>query len=419
MNLLGAALVEELGGFPQLGTPDNGVVNEHQPAALNQIMHRNQLHLGNQVALALNGGHEGTGPGGGVLDKGAGEGNAGAVGVADGMGRTGVRHTGYGVCLHAVPGGQHGTALIPHLFDADALIGGRRIAIVDPQEGADLHIGAGCSQGANLLRGNNHDFAGTQLLIFGVSQVEISKGLKGDTVGVLLVADHHRRTTQPVSGGKDALGGHDQNGHGAVNHLLSIADAVNQVILLIDEGCHQFGVVQITAAHLQEMGVPVLEDVLSQLCRVVDAAHRGNRIGSVVGADQQGLGLVVGNTANAHPACHFVDVFFKLGPERRIFNVVNGTVKSLFPIHGHTCPAGSQMGVIIGSEKQIKYAILFGCHTKKTTHLTINLHIPFAGSFCFLPKPSFQHFGVFLGRHIVFPPELCGKIGGRTIAHNV
>ena len=61
------------------------VVDEQQLFAADQRVHRNQLHAGDQVSLALILGHEGPGPGGSVLDKGTGKWNAGFIGIPDGV----------------------------------------------------------------------------------------------------------------------------------------------------------------------------------------------------------------------------------------------------------------------------------------------------------------------------------------------
>ena len=86
MHFLCAALVKEFGGLAQLGPPDNGVVNQQQLFAADQRVHGNQLHFRNQVALALVLGHEGTGPGRRVFDERACKGDAGFIGITDGMG---------------------------------------------------------------------------------------------------------------------------------------------------------------------------------------------------------------------------------------------------------------------------------------------------------------------------------------------
>ena len=62
------------------------------------------------------------------------------------MGNTGIRYTSHGVRMCVIPFCEQSTAGITHLFHADAFIGGRRIAVIDPQEGTDLHVLAGLYQ---------------------------------------------------------------------------------------------------------------------------------------------------------------------------------------------------------------------------------------------------------------------------------
>jgi hypothetical protein len=61
-------------------------------------------------------------------------------------------------------------------------------------------------------------------------------------------------------------------------------------------------------------------------------------------------------------------ILIELGPERCILNIVDGTVKSVFAVYRHSSPSGSQMGMIVNSEKQIKYAVLIGRDAKKAAH---------------------------------------------------
>ena len=80
---------------------------------------------------------------------------------------------------------------------------------------------------------------------------------------------------------------------------MGIADAVDQIQLLVDEGCHQFGGVDVAAAHFQKMCISTIKDLFGQLFCVIDAAYGGDSEGAVVGAYQQRLGLVVGDAAYA------------------------------------------------------------------------------------------------------------------------
>ena len=75
MDFSGSAVVQKFRGFTQLGAADDGVVDEQQALAFDQVVDRDQLQFRDQVPFALDGRHEGAGPGGGVLNKGAGEGN--------------------------------------------------------------------------------------------------------------------------------------------------------------------------------------------------------------------------------------------------------------------------------------------------------------------------------------------------------
>ena len=342
MDLPGAALVQELRGLPQLGAPDDGVVDEQQAPVLDELVDRDKLHLGNEVPLALHGGHEGAGPGGRVLDKGPGEGDAALVGVADGVGRAGIGHTGHGVGMGVIPAGQHGAAVIAHLLHADPLVGGGGVAVVHPQEGADFHVLAGLYQGLYALWGDNGNLPGAQLPQGGVAQVQIGKALKGDAVGVLLLAKGHRGAAQLVPGGQNALGRHDKHGHGAVDDLLGILDALDEVLLLVDDRGHQLRGVHIAAAHLQKVGVPAFEQLLHNLVGVVDFAHGHNGVGAMVRPHNQGLGLVVGDAPNAQMALHAGHVLVELGAEGRVFNVVDGAVKALCRVvNRHAGTAGA------------------------------------------------------------------------------
>ena len=87
-----------------------------------------------------------------------------------------------------------------------------------------------------------------------------------------------------------------------------------------------------------------------------------------MGTDDQGLGFKIGNAADAQVAPHVMDVIVKLGAEGRVLNVVDGPVETLFPVHCQAGPAGSQVGMIVRAEEQIKNTIFFGYNTKITAH---------------------------------------------------
>ena len=205
MDLLRSAGIQEFRGFPQLRAAHDGIVDQEHAPVLDQVAHRDQLHFGDQVPLALDGGHEGTGPGGRIFDERTGEGNARSVRVADGMGRSRIRNAGHDIRGYMVAARHGSAAVIPHFFHADPFVGGGRIAIVDPEEGADLHILARLYKGFHPFRRDNGDLSRTQLPHVAVAQVQIGKAFKGNAVGVVLLANRHRGAAKPVPCGVDAL----------------------------------------------------------------------------------------------------------------------------------------------------------------------------------------------------------------------
>ena len=355
-----AAAVEEFRGFPELCAAHNGIVDQKQAFVPDQIVDGNQLHLGNQVALALHGRHERAGPGWRVFDKRSGVGNAGGIGITDGMRRTGIRHAGHNIGPDAacVPSGESGAAVIAHLFHADTLVGGGRIAVVNPEEGTDPHFFAGSRQCLNAVGRHDHDFPRAQIPQGGVAQIQIGKALKGQTIGVFLSAQRNGGPSHFVPGRQDALGGHDHNGHGSVDDLLGKLDSFNEIIFLVDDSRHQFRGIDIAAAHFQKMGGGGGEEFLYDFIGIVDLSDGHDGKGAMVGADDQRLGFVVRNTADAQMAAHALHFFVKFCPKGRIFNVVDGTVEA-FPvvIDRHTGASGAKMGVIVCPEIEVKYAI--------------------------------------------------------------
>ena len=111
-----------------------------------------------------------------------------------------------------------------------------------------------------------------------------------------------------------------------------------------------------------------VEKLFHQFLRVVDFAYGSQCVGSVMGTDNQWLGFIIGNTTDAVISFHGLDILVKLCTERCIFYVVYGTVKTILAVHSHSASSGTQMRMIIYSEKQIKYAVFFCGHTKKATH---------------------------------------------------
>ena len=167
------------------------------------------------------------------------------------------------------------------------------------------------------------------------------------------------------------LAQHD--GHGAVDDVLRVADAVDQVVSFVDEGCHQLRGVDHSAAHFHELGAALLQDLVRKRVDIVDASHCGDGVSTVVGAYDQGLGLVVGDASDAHPAVHVFYVAVKFRAEGAVFYVVDGPVEAVLAVHRHARSSGAEVRVVVCSEEQIKHTVVFQCRCKYSAHLNSNL----------------------------------------------
>ena len=102
---------------------------------------------------------------------------------------------------------------------------------------------------------------------------------------------------------------------------------------------------------------------------VPDQAHVGNGEHSQVGADQQGLGVGIGNGTDAGGAVHFFQVTFKLGAERGSFDIVDLALKTFLGIvKSHAAALGSQVRVVVSAEENIILAVFTGDSPEETTH---------------------------------------------------
>ena len=202
VDFLCTAVIQEFRGFPQLRATDDGVVNEQQLFVMDQSADRDQLHVGNQVTLALIGRHKGSGPGWCIFDKRPGEGNAGFIGISNGVGDTGVRNAGHTVRTYQifVPLCQHFSAVITHFFHIDPFIGGSGVSVVNPEERTDFHVLSRRADGFHTFRSHENNFARSQFPVIIVSQVQIRKAFKGSAVGVVFFSENDRGASKTVPG---------------------------------------------------------------------------------------------------------------------------------------------------------------------------------------------------------------------------
>ena len=113
-------------------------------------------------------------------------------------------------------------------------------------------------------------------------------------------------TAHFIPGCVDALGGEHQQRKGAIDDALGIADALFDGILAVDQRRRQLGGVDQAFAHLQKVGGTHRKGLLDQFVDVVDPPHGGDGEVAQVGTDDERLGLIVGNTADAQVPLHFV-----------------------------------------------------------------------------------------------------------------
>ena len=100
---------------------------------------------------------------------------------------------------------------------------------------------------------------------------------------------------------------------------------------------------------------------------IADAADGGDCEGSQVGADQQGLGIHVGNAADAAVAPEVVQVLFELGAEGGVLDGVDLATEAMVLIEGdHTCATGAQVRVVVDAEENVQCDIAVGYRSEET-----------------------------------------------------
>ena len=82
--------------FTKLCTTNDGIINHQQAFPFDQLMYRDQFHPGDQITLALLSRHKEQGQVGVYLINGR-QRHSGTIGISNGMGNTGIRHTCYNI----------------------------------------------------------------------------------------------------------------------------------------------------------------------------------------------------------------------------------------------------------------------------------------------------------------------------------
>ena len=347
------AVIEELCGFSELCTANDGVVDEEQLFAVDELVDRDQLHFCDQIAFFLMSGREGAGPGRRILNERSGEFHVGFVGVADGMCDTGVGDACDEVGLNDafVSFCEALAAVVAHFFDGDSFIRGGRIAVVNPKEGTDLHGVVRREERVDAVFVHDDDLTGCECLVIRITEIEVSEAFEADAEAVFLFADDNGCSAVFITNGINTLAGQDEHAHGAVNDLLRIADAFDEIFFLVDDRGNKLGLVDFAVLHFEEMGV-IFENSFYNFFGIIDFSDRCNTEGAVMRTDEDRLCFIVGNATDTVFAEHFVGFLFEFGSEGCIFNIVDGFVEAVFlAVNSHARTAGSEVRVIVYTVK--------------------------------------------------------------------
>ena len=309
--------------------------------------------------------------------KGRGKRGARLVGVADGVRHAGVGHAGHCSRPGQRPGGalvarHDGAVAIAHDLDVFALVIRIGIPVVHPEERADLHLVAGGRHGLKALGRDAHDLAGPELVGVLVPELVVDEALKGDAVPLarLIAADKDGEASHPVAGGEDdAVLGHDEQGERALDRLLGKLDALDQIVLLVDEGRHELGAVDRTRAHRHKLRAALLEIRLDQLVGVIDDADRGDGERPVLAAHQKRLRIGVADAPDTARAVKALEVLVEARAERRVLDGVNFFLKPARPLaEHHARSTRAQMRMVVDAKKHIEYHVAARSRPKETAH---------------------------------------------------
>jgi hypothetical protein len=149
--------------------------------------------------------------------------------------------------------------------------------------------------------------------------------------------------------------------------VLGIMYAGFKGFFLADQHGHQFGGIRITAAHFGKMDF-VPQCFLGKFCDVVNFTDGHNAKCTQMRSDNQGLIIMVADDPDTHVAVQLWKIRFKFGPEIIPFDIVNGALDFLGVFHRQSASFCAEMGMIIGSIKQVVDTIFFRYTAEQATH---------------------------------------------------
>ena len=182
------------------------------------------------------------------------------------------------------------------------------------------------------------------------------------------MAEHDRGSAEFIACRVNAARRQDKHTQRTVDDLLRVANTVDEILFLVDDGGDELCGIHFAVLHLKEMRAAP-DDVLYDLIGVIDLADGRNGEGAVMRTHQNRLCFIIGDAADAERAVHRLRFRCKLRAERSVFNVVNGLVKAgLRAVNRHARAACAEVGVVINAEKKVENAVSLRCCAEKTAH---------------------------------------------------
>ena len=235
MNFLGSASVKVVCCFAKLSSANDRIINQKNLFTFNQLLNRNELHMCNLISDILICRHEGTRPGWCVLNKWTCKRNAAFVCITYGVGSSTVRNSGDSIRVNIVlvAACKITAAVVAHCFNVYALVAGSRVAVVNPEEGTDLHFLTRLLENFHLISIKENNFCRTELMMIRIAQVHVCIVFKACTVSAVLVTDFNWSTAKLVAGSVDSVSCQNQHGNGTLYFLLNEFNSVHDCVFMI------------------------------------------------------------------------------------------------------------------------------------------------------------------------------------------
>ena len=138
---------------------------------------------------------------------------------------------------------------------------------------------------------------------------------------------------------------------------------------MIDEGRHELRLIDLSACHLEKVQAVFPADLPEELLLIIDLSDGRDGVAPMLGAEQERLGVIVGDAADPEIPPHLVQLRGKFSPEGRISDIMDRATEAVLPVKGReTAPPGAKMRMIIRPEEKIEDTVFLQRRRKKTAH---------------------------------------------------